>query len=156
MFVDQADWLTLAGRLGLALLAGGAIGWNRQKAGKPAGLRTHMLVAMGSCVFVLVPLTGDPHSVEAMSRVIQGVIVGVGFLGGGEIRNAGEAPGRNRIKGLTSAAAVWTSSALGIASACGLWRIIAIAGVAALLVLAVAKRAEHRMFAPAEEQEEVP
>ena len=156
MFVNQADWLTLAERLGLALAVGGAIGWNRQKAGKPAGLRTHMLVAMGSCVFVLVALASAPPSVEALSRVIQGVIVGVGFLGGGEIRHAGEVVGRNRIKGLTSAAAIWTSSALGIASACGLWQLIVMAAVAALLVLAVAKRAEHRLFAPAEDQEEVP
>ncbi|HET6151030.1 MAG TPA: MgtC/SapB family protein [Polyangia bacterium] len=156
MFVNQADWLTLAWRLGLAMLVGGAIGWNRQKAGKPAGLRTHILVAMGSCVLVLVPLAGEPASVEALSRVIQGVIVGIGFLGGGEIRHSGEMTGRNRIKGLTSAAAIWVSSGLGIAAACGLWRMIILAAVAAILVLAVAKKAEHRLFAPAEEQEEVP
>jgi putative Mg2+ transporter-C (MgtC) family protein len=156
MFVNQADWQTMAWRLGLAIVVGGVIGWNRQKAGKPAGFRTHILVAMGSCVFVLVPLTAEPHSAEALSRVIQGVVVGVGFLGGGEIRHAGEASGRNRIKGLTSAAAIWMSSALGLASACGLWQLIAMAGVASIVVLAVAKRAEHRLFAPAEEQEEVP
>jgi putative Mg2+ transporter-C (MgtC) family protein len=156
MFVNQADWLTLAWRLGLAMLVGGAIGWNRQKAGKPAGLRTHMLVAMGSCVVVLVPLAGEPASVEALSRVIQGVIVGIGFLGGGEIRNSGEPVGRHRIKGLTSAAAIWVSSALGIAAACGLWRMIVLAAVSAILVLAVAKKAEHRLFAPSEEQDEVP
>jgi len=156
MFVNQADWLTLAWRLGLAMLVGGAIGWNRQRAGKPAGLRTHVLVAMGSCVLVLVPLSGEPASVEALSRVIQGAIVGIGFLGGGEIRHSGEVVGRNRIKGLTSAAAIWVSSALGIAAACGLWRMITLAAVAAIVVLAVAKKAEHRLFAPAEEQEEVP
>ena len=156
MFVNQSDWLTLALRLGLAVVVGGVIGWNRQKAGKPAGLRTHILVAMGSCVFVLVPLASEPQSTEALSRVIQGVIVGVGFLGGGEIRHAGEASGRNRIKGLTSAAAIWMSSALGIASGCGLWQLITMAGVVSILVLAAAKRAEHRLFAPAEEQEEVP
>jgi putative Mg2+ transporter-C (MgtC) family protein len=155
MYVNRADWLALAWRMGLAVLAGGVIGWNRQKAGKPAGLRTHMLVALGCCVFVLVGVTTEPYSSEALSRVIQGVVVGMGFLGGGEIRHAGEAVGRNRIKGLTSAAAIWMSSALGIASACGLWQVIGMAGVATILILAVAKRAEHRLFRT-EEQEEVP
>jgi putative Mg2+ transporter-C (MgtC) family protein len=155
MFVNPADWLQLGWRIGIAMIVGGAIGWNRQKAGKPAGLRTHMLVAMGSCVFVLVPLAAEPHSTEALSRVIQGVIVGMGFLGGGEIRHSGESVGRNRIKGLTSAAAIWITASLGIASACGLWRLICMAAVAAIIVLAVAKRAEHRLF-PAEDQEEVP
>jgi putative Mg2+ transporter-C (MgtC) family protein len=155
MYVNRADWLALAWRLGLSMLVGGVIGWNRQAAGKPAGLRTHMLVSMGSCVFVLVGNTAEPYSTEALSRIIQGVVVGMGFLGGGEIRHAGEALGRNRIKGLTSAAAIWMSSAMGIASGCGLWQLIAMAGVATILILAVAKRAEHRLFRT-EDQEEVP
>ena len=155
MYVNRADWLALAWRLGVALLAGGVIGWNRQKAGKPAGLRTHMLVSMGCCVFVLAGLTAEPYNTDEVSRIIQGVVVGMGFLGGGEIRHAGEAVGRNRIKGLTSAAAIWMSSALGIAAACGLWQLIVMAGVTTILILAVAKRAEHRLF-PAEDQEEVP
>src|SRR5262245_12698447 len=119
------DWLDLALRVAMALVAGGAVGWNRQKAGKPAGLRTHMLVSLGACLLVLVPMVLPGGTAEAVSRTIQGVAVGVGFLGGGQIRytaSPGDGPGK--VRGLTSAAAIWVTAALGVAAACGLWRLL--------------------------------
>jgi putative Mg2+ transporter-C (MgtC) family protein len=154
MFVDRTDWLQLMARLGLAMAVGAVIGWNRQHAGKAAGLRTHMLVAMGACLFVLVPLTMDNIGSDALSRVIQGVVVGMGFLGGGEIVQSIQTVGGKRVTGLTSAAALWLTAALGVAAGCGLWRMIVIAAAAAMLVLAVAKRAERVIF-PAKDQDDV-
>lgn len=81
------NWQQLAFRLGIALIAGAIIGIERELKEKPAGLRTHMLVSLGSALFVLVPiqLKMAQDSVEAFSRVLQGIIAGVGFLGGGVI-----------------------------------------------------------------------
>jgi putative Mg2+ transporter-C (MgtC) family protein len=104
-------------RLTLAVLLGGLIGYERESAGKPAGLRTHMLVAMGSALFVLVPLqAGMP--LGDMSRVLQGLMSGIGFLGAGAIiKHSG---GKEDIRGLTIAASIWTVAAIGVA--CGLGR----------------------------------
>jgi putative Mg2+ transporter-C (MgtC) family protein len=142
----ELDLTTLASRIGMALLLGGAIGWNRQRAGKAAGLRTHMLISLGSCLFVLVPLSLNAPA-DALSRTIQGVASGVGFLGGGVIlHQARSGDGPAIIKGLTSAAAIWATAALGIVAACGLWRTAGVAIGAALVVLTVAKRLERPMF----------
>jgi putative Mg2+ transporter-C (MgtC) family protein len=146
MFVEAFDWVTLAARLGVAMAAGAAIGWDRQRAGKAAGLRTHMLVALGACVIVLVPL-GMRAGGDALSRAIQGVATGIGFLGAGEIlhemRHGNE---RARVKGLTSAAALWLTAALGIVAACGLWRTVVLAGASALLILTAGKPLERVLF----------
>jgi putative Mg2+ transporter-C (MgtC) family protein len=136
----------LAARLGLALLLGGAVGWNRQRAGKAAGMRTHMLISLGACLFVLVPISLGAAP-DALSRTIQGVASGVGFLGGGVILHQGRSgEGPAIIKGLTSAAAIWATAAFGIVAACGLWRTAGLAIVAALVVLTVVKRLERAMF----------
>jgi len=104
-------------RLTLAVFLGGLIGYEREAAGKPAGLRTHMLVAMGSALFVLVPLqAGMP--LNDMSRVLQGLMSGIGFLGAGAIiKHSGS---EEDIRGLTTAASIWTVAAIGVA--CGLGR----------------------------------
>jgi putative Mg2+ transporter-C (MgtC) family protein len=77
-----------------ATLLGAVIGWQRERTGKPAGLRTHMLVSMGSAVFVLSSEAAG-MSLEGLSRVIQGLATGVGFLGAGAILNDVK-PGRSR------------------------------------------------------------
>lgn len=112
--VEQATRILL--RLLMAALLGGLLGLQRERMRKAAGVRTHMLVAMGAALFVLVPQqNGMP--LEDMSRVIQGVIAGIGFLGAGAIlKNQSEAS----IIGLTTAAGVWMTAAIGIA--CGLGR----------------------------------
>jgi putative Mg2+ transporter-C (MgtC) family protein len=142
------SWFTLLLRLSLALLAGGVIGWNRQSEGKSAGLRTHALVALGAAFFGLIPMSlGATPDVNALSRVIQGVATGIGFLGAGEIIYR-EAPTSERkaIKGLTSAAAIWACAALGMAAGCGLWQLCLLGTILSWLVLFVGKRLEAKIW----------
>jgi putative Mg2+ transporter-C (MgtC) family protein len=125
------EWLQPALRLGAALLVGAAIGWERQKRGRPAGLRTHMLVGVGSAVVVMI-FAGE--SMDATSHVVQGVATGVGFLCAGDILHHVRA-GEERVTGLTSAAALWVTSALGMAAATGRWAVTALGSFATLLTL---------------------
>jgi putative Mg2+ transporter-C (MgtC) family protein len=131
-------------RLGVAVIIGGLIGWNRQIAGKPAGLRTHMLVSLGAALIVLIPVQANPaHSADGLSRAIQGVATGIGFLGAGEILHRQSVKSNQAtVKGLTSAAALWTTAALGMVSGCGLWTTGLIGTVLVLLILTVAKHLE--------------
>jgi putative Mg2+ transporter-C (MgtC) family protein len=135
-------------RLFLALVIGAIIGLERQIRHKPAGLRTHMLVSLASALFTLIPLSipsvnGGTLDASALSRVIQGITAGVGFLGAGEIlRQSSENSSRLEIKGLTSAAAIWVSAALGIASGCGLWQLALIGAIMCFLVLYFVKLVE--------------
>lgn len=138
------DWGGMLGRVMLAMVVGAVIGGDREVAGKPAGLRTHMLVSVGSALFVMAILQmGD--STEALSRAIQGVAAGVGFLGAGEILQKRKESGKWAVKGLTSAAATWLSAALGVLAGCGLWRLCVIGGGAALLILVSAKWFERHL-----------
>ena len=134
--VGSSDWVDLSVRLGLATLLGGLIGWNRQARGKAAGLRTHMLVSLGAALFILAPLQAGATTPDAVSRSIQGVATGVGFLGAGEIlQQSRTGQGTAKVKGLTSAAAVWVTAALGIAVACGFWQSALVGTGLTLLVL---------------------
>jgi putative Mg2+ transporter-C (MgtC) family protein len=117
-------------RLMWATLVGSAIGWNRHRAGKPAGIGTYALVALGAALFVAIPAT-ESRSMDAMSRAIQGVAAGVGFLGAGEIFRDHS---NDRIVGLTSAAALWVTAGLGITIMAGS---VAESFVATALVIAV-------------------
>lgn len=144
-YLLPSDWLNITFRLCVALLIGAIIGLERQLRHKPAGLRTHMLVSFASALFTLIPLqTGieQPHF-DTLSRVIQGIAAGVGFLGAGEIVRSSQEQGRTEIHGLTSAAAIWVSSALGIAAGCGLWQLGLIGALLCLLVLKLFKRIER-------------
>ncbi|SDG31257.1 putative Mg2+ transporter-C (MgtC) family protein [Pseudomonas seleniipraecipitans] len=105
---EQFTQVTL--RLLLAALLGGLLGLEREAHGKAAGIRTHMLVAMGSALFVLVPAQMGAES-DAMSRVIQGLVAGIGFLCAGTILK-GES--MSEVKGLTTAAGIWLTAAIGI------------------------------------------
>jgi len=129
-------------RLICAALAGGVIGWNRHRAGKPAGIGTHALVGLGAGLFVAIPAGAGPDHVDALSRTIQGVAAGIGFLGAGEIFRD---PGAHaRVTGLTSAAALWVTAALGITIVSG--PVLQSAAIAALVVaiLELAPRIEKR------------
>src|ERR1035437_3586152 len=133
-------------RLVLAALAGAIIGWNRFRAGKSAGVGTHALVALGSALFVVVPLqmsTGQDQ--QAFTRVIPGIATGVGFLGAGEIfRESSRSP---RIHGLTSAAAIWVTASLGVVAACGSGFLVVAATMLIMLVFVVSRRIEARYSA---------
>ncbi|WP_392533281.1 MgtC/SapB family protein [Nostoc sp. C117] len=139
------DWLNISFRLCIALLIGGIIGLEREIRHKPAGLRTHMLVSLGSAVFTMIPMQTSviQTSPDALSRVIQGIATGVGFLGAGEIvRQSSQQSQQLEIHGLTSAAAIWISAGLGIAAGCGLWQLGLIGAILSFLVLKVFKRLE--------------
>ena len=140
----RSDDLAIFLRLLIAALAGAAVGWNRFRAGKPAGVGTHSLVALGSAIFVAIPVTmGALRDGDGATRVIQGVAAGIGFLGAGEIfRDQSEA---SRVHGLTSAAALWVTAALGILAVCGSGSVIVVATTLVLAVLYVAPRLEHQL-----------
>ncbi len=124
---------------------GGMIGLERQLRHKPAGLRTHMLVSLGSSVFTLIAIQvgGEQITADTLSRVIQGIASGVGFLGAGEIlRESSQQSNSLEIHGLTSAAAIWVAAALGIASGCGLWQLGLITAVLTVVVLNIFKKVE--------------
>src|SRR6266446_127475 len=102
-------------RLAAAMLIGGALGVDREVRGKPAGLRTHALVAMGAALATISAIQfAGPADRAAVTRVIQGIVAGVGFLGGGAILRA---RGQDEVHGLTTAATIWLVAAIGIA--CG-------------------------------------
>lgn len=140
-------WLDLIFRLSLSLLVGGIIGWERQLRNKPAGLRTHMLVSFGAAFFVAIAieLKGTAPDADSISRVIQGITTGIGFLGAGEILREGQSEsGAIRIRGLTSAAAIWVCAALGVAAGCGLWELSLIGTTLCFLILRVFKKWENK------------
>ena len=103
-------------RLVLAALLGGILGYERERQGKAAGVRTHMLVALGAALFVLVPKEAGVSNAD-LTRVIQGIVAGIGFLGAGAIIKGSA---EESVKGLTTAAGIWLTAAIGIA--CGLGR----------------------------------
>jgi len=114
-----ADAYTIGLRLLLALFAGVVIGLNRDLRNKPAGVRTHALVGLGTALMVLVilpPGRPDDAPADALSRVIQGVLTGIGFLGAGVILRD---PSSGHVTGLTTAAAIWLTSLIGVACATG-------------------------------------
>lgn len=102
-------------RLLLAATLGGLLGFEREQRGKAAGMRTHMLVALGAALFVLIPQQAGISDAD-LTRVIQGVIVGVGFLGAGTILKS---TNEETVKGLTTAAGLWLTAAIGIAAGFG-------------------------------------
>lgn len=130
-------------RLVMAAFLGGLIGLQRQRQRKSAGLRTHMLVALGSALFVLVPLEIHEAGAAEMSRVVQGIATGIGFLGGGAILKMSH---EHKVSGLTSAAAIWVTAGLGVAIAFGMiWTALMIVALS-WLVLAVLGWAERFPF----------
>lgn len=135
---NLSPWLELIGRLTLALLAGGAIGWNWHTRGKAAGLRTYMLVSLSAALFIMVlSESGSLPSSSVISRIIQGITTGIGFLGAGMIvhQSFTDSDHPDLIEGLTSAAGIWVAAALGILTACGLWQITLIGTLLAILIL---------------------
>ncbi|MBO9513556.1 MAG: MgtC/SapB family protein [Variovorax sp.] len=128
---DIPQLLRILVRLLLAAVLGFLLGFEREQHGKAAGVRTHMLVAVGSALFVLVPQQSGIVPAD-MSRVIQGLVAGVGFLCAGTILKHGR--DEQHVQGLTTAAGLWMTAAIGMA--CGLGRELT-AIISALLALAV-------------------
>ncbi|AVT03066.1 MgtC/SapB family protein [Paracidovorax avenae] len=145
--LEQATRIVV--RLGMAGLLGGLLGWEREHRGKAAGVRTHMLVSMGAALFVLVA-EQEGIAPADNSRVLQGIIAGVGFLGAGTILKS---DGAHQIRGLTTAAGIWLTAAIGVAAGLGREATALLSTLLALLVLAaepLAQRLLHGRSAPAE------
>jgi putative Mg2+ transporter-C (MgtC) family protein len=122
------DWSEIVLRLGAATLAGGLIGLNRDLHSKPIGLRTLGLVGLAAAmIVVLAESSGTPDT-----RLIQGILTGVGFLGAGVIIHADQ---NSRIRGLTSAACTWLTACIGIMCGAGQWKIVTIGLVITFIVL---------------------
>jgi putative Mg2+ transporter-C (MgtC) family protein len=128
-------------RLLAATVLGAVIGVQRERAGKPAGLRTHMLVTVGTAVFVLA-CSGVGMSLDGLSRVIQGIITGIGFIGAGSILKLDR---ERDIQGLTTAAGVWMTAAVGVAVGLGSLGVALLSTVFTLVILSFAKRFEPRV-----------
>ena len=127
-FDDGRQAVRVVGRLLLAMLLGGLVGWERERRGRVAGLRTHMLVALGAALFTLVAMETAADYADrplVLSQVIRGIAAGVGFLGAGAILKGGE-PGH--VMGLTTAAGIWLTAAAGMAVGAG-WFLPALVGV---------------------------
>jgi putative Mg2+ transporter-C (MgtC) family protein len=123
-------------RLLLAALLGGLVGIQRERVGKAAGLRTHMLVALGSAFFVLIPYQAGMQLAD-LSRVIQGILTGIGFIGAGTILKRDE---EEEIQGLTTAAGLWLTAAIGIAVGIGREASAILGTILALIILSLLPR----------------
>ena len=150
------DWPEILLRLGVATLAGGLIGLNRDLQNKPIGLKTLGLVGLATAMVVVLADPSPDHAkiTDAGSRVIQGILTGIGFLGAGVIIRAEH---DFRIRGLTSAACTWLAACFGIVCGAGQWRIVGTAMVIAFTLLIIGRRVErwfHRTLGGKDDPEE--
>lgn len=123
--------LDLVLRLLLASGLGAAVGYERERAGKPAGLRTHILISLGAALFTLVSIYGFGATTNDASRIAAGVVTGIGFIGAGAIIHGGE----GIVAGLTTAASIWTAAAIGLAVGTGMYLLAIVATILVLIVL---------------------
>jgi putative Mg2+ transporter-C (MgtC) family protein len=131
--MQNLEWLDVVVRLVGAVLAGAILGVNRDLHHKPAGLRTHALVSLGSAMVVVAAASMAEASAETVSRAIQGLVTGVGFIGAGVILHH---DAERRVVGLTTAASIWVAAALGVACGGGDW-VVALLGLALTLAVLV-------------------
>ncbi len=116
-------------RLLLATALGAIIGYQRERAGKPAGLRTHILICVGAAIFTIASIYG--FGAADTARVAAGVVAGIGFLGAGAIIRGGE----GIVAGLTTAATIWMVAGIGLAAGAGLYLVSTVTAIIALIVL---------------------
>ena len=135
-------------RILTATLLGAVIGFEREKAGKPAGLRTHILVCLGTSIIVLA-CAGARMDLDGLSRVIQGIVTGIGFIGAGSILKLDD---ERDIQGLTTAAGVWMTAGIGIACGLGTLGLAVISTVLSLIVLWIVRVREVRALARANDE----
>jgi putative Mg2+ transporter-C (MgtC) family protein len=138
---DANTIIRVSVRLVTALVIGGVIGLQRELTHHPAGLRTHMLVAMGTALLVI---SGQESGMTSgdVSRIVQGIVTGIGFLGGGAILKL---TAEHEIRGLTTAAGIWMTAACGVAAGLGRVGVAIIGVVLALFVLMVLRAFEERL-----------
>ena len=127
----MVEYIDILLRLVLSVIAGGFIGLEREVVHKPAGIRTHMLVCLGSALFVLVTIETLPNE---SARIIAGIATGIGFLGAGTIFKS-----EDEVRGLTTAASIWAVAGVGIAIGFGYYLMTIIAVVLILIILQLNK-----------------
>ena len=138
-FPDAETMVRITIRLIVAMIFGGVIGIQRERAGKPAGLRTHMLVSSGAAVF-LIACGEFGMDADGISRVIQGLVTGIGFLGAGAILKLYD---RRAVEGLTTAAGIWMTAAMGVAVGLGRFGLALVATLLAWMTLSLVRQLEH-------------
>jgi putative Mg2+ transporter-C (MgtC) family protein len=147
---DAEAFTRIAVRMSLAVALGGLLGYERERSGKAAGLRTHMLVALGAALFVLAPIEAG-MDVRDLSRVTQGIISGIGFLGAGAIIKLSS---DCQIKGLTTSASIWLTAAIGVAAGMGRESTAVLSTVFALVILGLLRSLERRIAAQDDENKQ--
>ena len=130
-FPDRERLIIVLLRVFAAVLFGAVVGIERERAGKPAGLRTHMIVSLGTAV-VVIACQDAGMSLDGLSRVIQGIVTGIGFIGAGTILKLNE---QREIQGLTTAAGLWMTAAIGVAVGLGILGLAVIGTVVTVLIL---------------------
>jgi putative Mg2+ transporter-C (MgtC) family protein len=141
-----AGFLKVLFRLSLAALVGALPGLQRERVHVAAGLRTHMLVSLGAAIFVLAALDSGA-TIDATTRVIQGLATGIGFVGAGAILKSGP---NQQVHGLTTASSIWLTAGLGTAAGIGRIWLTIFGSVLALVILSLLRRFEsHRDTLPA-------
>lgn len=158
LYTADIDWTTAwweSGlRLVLAMLCAATIGWDRESEGRAAGLRTHMMVALGAAGFTLIAMeliesmqhTDMQGSIDP-ARILGGIVGGVGFLGAGAIIQSG-----GRVRGLTTAAGLWVMATIGMAAGAGYYEVTAMLTVLAFVTLVTLRRFEEHKFNKSEDQ----
>lgn len=139
--------LTTIGNLVLAFFLGGAVGWFREKEHKTAGMRTHILVALGSALFMII--SKDMMSLTGIAdpgRIAAGVVTGIGFIGAGCIVQVGSG-----VRGITTAASIFVTSAIGLAAGAGFYTSSIATAILAVTALQVLREIEKKVFKTKEE-----
>jgi putative Mg2+ transporter-C (MgtC) family protein len=134
--------LTVIINLLLSFILGGSVGWLREKEGKSAGLRTHILVCVGSALFMII--SGEMISLSGAAdpgRIASGVVTGIGFIGAGCILQAG-----GGVKGITTAASIWITSAIGIAAGLGAYVAALASAIITIITLELLGKAERKII----------
>ena len=145
---ERRQLIQIAVRLAASVVIAGLIGFQRESAGKSAGLRTHILVSLGSTIFVLACI-GAGMREDATSRVIQGIVTGIGFIGAGTILKR-----ETQIVALTTAAGLWATCAIGVLIGLGELGIALLAAVVILVVLTAVRWIEEKYIDQSGKQEE--
>jgi putative Mg2+ transporter-C (MgtC) family protein len=138
---DGRQLASLTVRLLIAMAFGSIIGLQREHSGKPAGLRTHMLVSLGAALLVIAP--GEfGMDADGLSRVIQGLVTGIGFLGAGAILKLRE---QREVEGLTTAAGIWMTAAIGVAVGLGRLGLAFVSTIFTWITLSLIGKMEQRI-----------
>ena len=132
-------------RMLAAMLIGCIVGIDRDLHGKPTGMKTLGLVSLGACIATMCAqgFTMTPSDDTGVSRAVQGIVTGVGFLGAGVIL---QNPRENRVRGLTTAASIWVTAAVGIVCGLGVWSVAFIAMILMIALMTIGRVVEKRLL----------